>query len=90
MRRCKPSSVNKLKRIAPPTVKVHGPSIVTAYWDAIHEHPMSLDRERRLLKALGIDAPKRKRYWRPCLPATLTTEQRAQVVALARLLEDKP
>ncbi len=32
----------------------------------------------------------RKPYWRPCLPATLTTEQRAQVVALAQLLEDKP
>lgn len=28
----------------------------------------------------------RTRYWRPCLPATLTPEQRAQVVAYAKEL----
>jgi len=29
----------------------------------------------------------RRNYWRPCLPATLTREQRAQVVAMAASLE---
>ena len=61
-----------------------------AIWDAQNYRGMSAERERRMCEALGIDVPKRKPYWRPCLPATLTTEQRAQVVALARLLEDKP
>lgn len=55
--------------------------------DCYHGKPMSIERERRMCEALGIDAPQRKPYWRPCLPATLTTEQRAQVVALAQALE---
>jgi hypothetical protein len=29
----------------------------------------------------------RRNYWRPCLPVSLTHEQRAQVVALAASLE---
>jgi hypothetical protein len=29
----------------------------------------------------------RRNYWRPCLPASLTREQRAQVVAMAASLE---
>lgn len=67
MRRCSQSSVNKLMHIKPPTVRKHGSAIVTAYWDAIHEQPMSKGRELRLLEALGIDPPQRKRYYRPCV-----------------------
>ena len=44
MRRCSQSSVNKLMHIKPPTVRKHGSAIVTAYWDAIHEQPMSKKR----------------------------------------------
>lgn len=81
MRRCSQSSVNKLMHIKPPTVRKHGSAIVTAYWDAIHEQPMSKGRELRLLEALGIDPPRRKQYWRPCLPVELTPEQRKSVLA---------
>jgi len=47
---------------------------------------MSLERERRMCAALGIRPRYRTRYWRPCLPASLTPEQRAQVAELAATL----
>ena len=55
--------------------------------DALHGKPMSLRRERRMCAELGIAMPQRPRYWRPCLPATLTPEQRAQVVTYAKSLQ---
>ena len=54
--------------------------------DALNDKPMSLERERRMCAALGIRPRYRTRYWRPCLPASLTPEQRAQVVELAATL----
>ena len=60
------------------------PWLRTAMCDATTGRPMSLERERRVCAALGIDPPApRRRYCRPCLPATLTTEQRAKVRAYA-------
>ena len=54
-----------------------------AIHDALHERPMSAKRERRLRLALGLEPSTRPCYYRPCLPATLTPEQRAQVRAYA-------
>ena len=33
------------------------PALEAAIWDALHDKPMSLARERRMCKALGIEAP---------------------------------
>ena len=57
--------------------------------DATNGKSMSINRERRLCAHMGIEPPQRKPYWRPCLPATLTHEQRAQVLALAEALLGK-
>lgn len=55
-----------------------------AVYDALSRKPMSANRERRMRIALGLAPSHRKRYWRPCLPATLTQEQRAQIMAIAK------
>lgn len=59
----------------------------TAVHDALHDRPVSLERERWLCAELGIEAPRRRAYWRPCLPASLTPQQRAQVLEFAALLQ---
>jgi hypothetical protein len=49
---------------------------------------MSLERERRVCAALGIDPPTpRRRYWRPCLPAEFTPQQRARVLEFVALVD---
>jgi hypothetical protein len=88
MRQCTQSTANKIARLDKLPTKPTWLKLALA--DVRNGKPMSAERERRMCDALGIEAPTRKPYWRPCLPATLTTEQRAQVVALAQLLEDKP
>ena len=54
--------------------------------DALSDKPMSLRRERKMRIALGFEPPQRPRYWRPCLPMTLTPEQRKEVVRFAQAL----
>ena len=62
----------------------HQPWLRAAMYDAATGRPMSLERERRVCAALGIDPPApRRRYCRLCLPASLTPEQRAMVRAYA-------
>jgi hypothetical protein len=51
--------------------------------DALHGKPMSAKRERRLRLVLGLEASTRTHYYRPCLPVTLTHDQRQRVVAFA-------
>ena len=56
-----------------------------AVWDALHDKPMSLRRERRMCVALGIEPPSRTVYWRPCLPPHL--RQRCAEQDLAQVIE---
>jgi len=80
------SKVTK-RQIASLSAKPTKPSwLKLAIRDALNDKPMSLERERRMCAALGIRPRYRTRYWRPCLPASLTPEQRAQVVELAATL----
>lgn len=58
MRTCSVSTIEKLSTLGwyphnPPSK----PWVVTAYWDAIHNRPMSLKRERRLCMEMGIEPP---------------------------------
>jgi hypothetical protein len=67
----------------------HPPWLRAAMHDAATGRPMSLERERRVCAALGIDPPApRRRYCRLCLPVTLTQEQRAQVREFALILTE--
>ena len=85
MRTCTETTKAQIVALDPKTIKhpPHSAATVAAVWDALHDRPMSVKRERRLRLALGLEASPRRRYHRPCLPATLTPEQRAQVRAYA-------
>lgn len=41
-----------------------------AYYDAMNGNSMSLAREKRMLKAMGMAKPPR-RFYRPCLPVEM-------------------
>lgn len=66
-RTCSKATKNRLKRI--PRVF---PDTQTrlAYYDAIHDKPLSVKREKRMLAAMGLAKPPR-RFYRPCLPVEL-------------------
>ncbi len=55
-----------------------------AVYDALSRKPMSANRERRMRIALGLAPSHRPRYWRPCLPATLTDDQKARIWKIAK------
>ena len=85
MRTCNETTKAQIMALDPKTIKhpPHSAATVAAVWDALHDRPMSAKRERRLRLALGLEPSTRPCYYRPCLPATLTPEQRAQVRAYA-------
>lgn len=66
MRTCTDTTKRKIAALGglPP---FGGQWLRAALSDCQHGKPMSVERERRMCKALGIDPPQRKRYWRPCL-----------------------
>lgn len=67
MRTCSKATKAKLSKI--PRVF---PSewVRVAYYDAVNDKPMSAERERRMMAALGIAKPPR-RFYRPCLSVEL-------------------
>ena len=81
MRTCNETTKAQIMALDPKTIKhpPHDAWVVAAVWDALHDRPMSVKRERRLRLALGLEASPRRRYCRLCLPVTLTQEQRQQV-----------
>lgn len=44
---------------------------------------VSAPMENKVRVALGLAPSHRKRYWRPCLPATLTDDQKARIWKIA-------
>jgi len=63
------------------------PWLRTAMCDAATDRPMSLERERRVCAALGIDPPApRRRYYRPCLPVELGEQVRLWGIDVEALL----
>lgn len=71
MRTCSNETKAKLmRRSAPP---LHPAWVLTAYWDALNNRPMSVNREKKLCEAMGLNKPPRasRRFYRPCLSVEL-------------------
>ena len=84
MRTCTDYTKHKIEQMG--YFRNHPAWLRVAVNDALHDKPMSARRERHMCDELGIELQPRTRYWRPCLPATLTPQQRAQVVDYAKAL----
>jgi beta-galactosidase GanA len=71
MRTCSNETKAKLmRRNAPP---LHPGWVLSAYWDALNNKPMSVNREKKLCEAMGLNKPPRasRRFYRPCLSVEL-------------------
>jgi hypothetical protein len=78
-RKCNQSTVAQI-----PSLRFNGAHpawLRTAVHDALAGRPMSLERERRMCAALGIEEPKRRTYWRPCLSKELQAVLRGATAA---------
>ena len=61
-RRCSRSTVDQIRAISKNITHSRYPAwVVTAVWDALHNRPMSLKRERRMCAALGLDVQQSNR-----------------------------
>ena len=76
MRTCTQSTLDKLARLRPSEDRPAW--LRAAISDSLNGHAVSLEREDRMCKALGIASPKRapRRFYRPYLPVELGEELR--------------
>ena len=83
MRTCSAATIQKIETHTDyPHFRGRPGWLVTALWDALHNRPMSLKRERRMCAALGLEPITRKRYWRPCLPVNLSADQKRRIMKI--------
>jgi beta-galactosidase GanA len=69
MRTCSKETKAKLMhRSAPP---LHPGWVLSAYWDALNDRPMSVNREKKLREAMGLNSRPARRFYRPCLSVEL-------------------
>ena len=71
MRKCTTPTLNRLRRLRPSEDRPAW--LRAAISDSMNGHAISLEREDRMCKALGIASPKRapRRFYRPCLSVEL-------------------
>lgn len=71
MRKCTTSTLDKLRRLRHSADRPAW--LRAAISDSLNGHAVSLEREDRMCKALGIASPKRppRRFYRPCLSVEL-------------------
>ena len=85
MRTCNLSTRRKIEAHSDfPYFRDYPKWLQVAIWDSLNDRSVSLHRERRICDALGIEPPTpRKRYYRPCLPTTLTDDQKRRIMEVA-------
>jgi len=75
MRTCTQSTLAKIatKRLTGRQLANHPAWLRATISDCMNGHSVSLEREDRMCRALGIPSPKRppRRFYRPCLPTKL-------------------
>ena len=86
MRTCTIATLDKLARLRPSEDRPAW--LRAAISDSLNGHAVSLDREDRMCKALGIASPKRdrRRFYRPCLSVELGEAIREDRIDLESLL----